>query len=243
MTIISDIQGLEPGAKITLYELDTTALGGDLRRFHGYRQQGSIFWQSHEYVPWSIEDAGFAKEGTNQQPTPTLRVGNVGVDGSGNPIAGVISSLCILLDDLVGAKLTRHFTLGAYLDAVNFPGGINPSADPTQEFPQEVWYVEQKTGESSEVVEFTLASALDFNGVQLPARQIINNSCSWLRMGGYRGQYCNYSGTNKFDVNNNVVTDPSLDVCNGTLTACNLRFGANNVVNFGSFPAAGLLGN
>lgn len=243
MTIISDVQLLEPGAKVTLYELDTTMLGGDLRRFHGYRQQGNITWQGNVYIPWAIEESGFAKDGTNQQPTPTLSVGNIGVDGSGNPIGGVISALCILLDDLVRAKLTRHITLGQYLDAVNFPGGVNPSADPSQEFPPDIYFLEQKTAETSEVVTFQLSSALDFSGQQLPARQIINNSCSWIRMGGYRGPYCNYSGTNKFDVNNNVVTDPSLDVCAGTLTACNLRWGSGNEITFGSFPAAGLIGN
>lgn len=243
MTIISDVMLLEPGAKITLYELDTTSLGGDLRRFHGYRQQASIWWQGLEYVPWAIEEAGFAKEGTNQQPTPTLRVGNIGVDGSGNPVPGYISALCILLDDLVGAKLTRHITLSQYLDAVNFPGNVNPSADPSQEFPPDIWYLEQKTAETSEVVEFQLASALDFNGVQLPARQIVANACSWVRIGGYRGPYCGYTGTNKFDINNNVVTDPALDQCNGTLTACKLRFGDGNPLSYGSFPAAGLVGN
>lgn len=240
MTILSDIQLLEPGAKVVLYELDTTELGGDLLRFHAYKQQASIWWQGHEYTPWAIEESGFAKDGTSQQPTPTLRVSNIGMDGGGNPLPGVISALCILLDDIVGAKLTRHTTLGQYLDAVNF-GGVNPTADPTQEFPPDIWYIEQKSAEDNETVEFTLTSALDFNGVQLPSRQIVNNACSWVRMGGYRGPYCNYSGVNKFDINNNPVTDPALDICAGTLTACKLRFGANNVINFGSFPAAGLL--
>lgn len=243
MTIISDVQLLEPGAKIVLYELDTTFLGGDLRRFHGYRQQGNITWQGNTYIPWAIDESGFAKDGTNQQPTPTLKVGNIGVDGSGNPQAGVISALCILLDDLVGGKLTRHITLGQYLDAVNFPGGINPSADASQEFPPDIWFIEMKTAETSEIVEFQLSSALDFNGIQLPNRQIIANACSWIRIGGYRGAYCQYTGTNKFDVNNNPVSDPSLDVCSGTLSACTIRFGSGNVLNYGSFPAAGLVGN
>jgi lambda family phage minor tail protein L len=242
MTILSDIQLLEPGAKVVLYALDVTSLGGDLLRFHGYRQQTSIFWQGNEYIAWPIEDEGFELQGINQQPTPTLRVGNTGIDGDGNAVPGFISALCLLFDDLVGSKLTRHITLGQYLDAVNFAGG-NPSADPSQEFPPDIWYIEQKTAETKETVEFQLASALDFNGVQLPNRQIINNACSWIRIGGYRGPYCGYTGTNKFDVNNNPVTDPSLDVCNGTSVACKLRFGANNIINFGSFAAAGLVGN
>lgn len=242
MTILSDIQLLEPGAKVVLYSLDTTSIGGLLYRFHGYPQQGSIFWQGNEYIPWSIMDSGFAKEGVNQQPTPTLSVGNTGRDVNGNPVPGYISALCLLLNDMVGSTLTRHITLGQYLDASNFVGG-NLTADPTQEFTPDVWYVEQKTAETSEVVTFQLTSALDFQGIQLPARQIINNACSWIRMGGYRGAYCNYTGTNYFDINNNPVTNPALDVCNGGLTACTLRFGAGNIIRFGSFPAAGLTGS
>ncbi|MDB0543362.1 phage minor tail protein L, partial [Ralstonia solanacearum] len=42
MKITADIQRLEPGALVELFELDATAVGGDMRRFHGYAQVGSI---------------------------------------------------------------------------------------------------------------------------------------------------------------------------------------------------------
>lgn len=35
MTIEADIQKLEPGALIELFELDMTSLSGDILRFHG----------------------------------------------------------------------------------------------------------------------------------------------------------------------------------------------------------------
>jgi lambda family phage minor tail protein L len=226
--ITADIQGLEPGAKVELFELDATMItGGSLLRFHGYQQAGTIWWQGVEYTPWPIHAEGFAKTSEGQQPTPKLSAGNV--DGS-------ISALCITLDDLVGAKLTRHRTLGQYLDAANFDGG-NASADPTQEFPADVWYIEQKTGETNEVVEFELSSALDLQGLQLPRRQIIANLCPFK----YKGAYCNYTGTAMFDANDNTVTDPALDVCGKRLSSCKARFGTNNVINFGGFPAAGLV--
>lgn len=226
--ITADIQGLEPGARVALYELDASMIaGGALLRFHGYQQAGTIWWQGVEYTPWPIQAEGFAKTSEGQQPTPKLSVGNV--DGS-------ISALCITLDDLVGAKLTRHVTLGQYLDAANFQGG-NPTADPAQEFPAEVWFVEQKTTETNEVVEFELKSALDFQELMLPRRQIIANLCSWR----YRGAYCGYTGTAKFDANDQSVTDPALDVCSKRLSGCKARFGATAVLNFGGFPAAALI--
>lgn len=226
--ITADIQGLEPGAKVELFELDASMIaGGSLLRFHGYQQAETIWWQGHEYTSWPIQADGFAKTSEGQQPVPKLSVGNV--DGS-------ISSLCILMDDLVGAKLIRHVTLGQYLDAANFAGG-NPSADPTQEFPLDLWFIEQKTAESNEVVEFELMSALDFQGQMLPRRQIIANLCSFT----YKGPYCAYAGSGMFDANDLPVSNPALDVCSKRLSGCKCRFGANNLLNFGGFPAAGLI--
>ena len=226
--ITADIQGREPGARVELFELDATMIaGGSLLRFHGYQQVATIWWQGNEYTAWPIQAEGFAKTGEGQQPTPKLSVGNV--DGS-------ISSLCILMDDLVGAKVVRHVTLGQYLDARNFAGG-NPTADPAQEFPADIWFIEQKSGETNEVVEFELASALDLQGQMLPRRQIIANLCSFT----YRGPYCNYTGTAKFDANDQPVTDPALDVCGKRLGSCKKRFGDTQVLNFGGFPAAALV--
>jgi lambda family phage minor tail protein L len=44
-----------------------------------------------------------------------------------------------------------------------------------------------------------------------------------------------------FDVNDVPVTDPALDVCGKRLSSCKCRFGATNVLNFGSFPAAAMM--
>lgn len=40
--ITADIQGLEPGEKVQLFELDASGIGGDYFRFHGY-QTGEIW--------------------------------------------------------------------------------------------------------------------------------------------------------------------------------------------------------
>ncbi|WP_247538432.1 phage minor tail protein L [Ralstonia pseudosolanacearum] len=231
MKITADIQRLEPGALIDLFELDATAVGGDVRRFHGYGQVGSIWWAGNEYGPWPVEATGFERTGQGQQPAPRLAVGNV--DGS-------ISALCLYTDDLVGATVRRRRTLGRFLDARNFPEG-NPEADPAEELPAEVWFVEQKTSETNETVEFELSSALDFNGVQLPRRQIIASVCGWLMVDGYRGAQCGYTGAAMFDRDDNPVSDPSLDRCGGRLSSCKCRFGENEPLPFGGFPAADLI--
>ncbi|CAB3665978.1 phage minor tail protein L [Achromobacter sp. SIMBA_011] len=240
MGIYSDVQKLEVGALVELFELDATAIGGQVLRFHGYTQVGPIWWQGQQYDPWAIRAEGFELVGEGQQPSPTLSVGNIGQDDKGKPVVGVISALCVHLDDLVGARVVVRRTLGKYLDAVNFPQG-NPTADPQEELPQEVWLVQQKTAETAEVVEFSLSSALDFNGQKLPDRPIIAGVCSWLRKGGYRGPYCGYTGSRMFDLDGKPVSDPTLDRCSGLMSDCKKRFGEYEVINFGGFPSADLV--
>jgi lambda family phage minor tail protein L len=498
MTILSDIQQLEPGAWVQLFELDATSLGADRLFFHGYTQIGSIWWQGTEYSPWPIDAEGFELN-PDQPPTPTLSAGNVD---------GRMTALCLAYQDLVGAKLIRHRTLGKYLDVANSPvsnvvqqsfipsgttfqiggpagqtagvnvsaihrtdwqgrtalsgmprtnsvrnsatlvgsslsnvtltmgtdgapdgsanyaiitsmataapqiavatntsniivdqdgacsfrarirdsgsgfvcfqcnqqdasntvlaasainfdlihgvwgsefavgsfglngfaslsavklngwwhlaykftpkatatraqpyigqassltsrGGAvgaklhifgvqncpgvyiptgtanvtvtdytvtavgagalgqaataamafdwdgsfqnNPTADPTQEMPLDIWFLERRSAETSEVLTWELSSALDFNGRQIPARQIIANSCAWLTRGGYRGPYCGYNGPPVATVDDTPTTDPALDRCSGKLKGCRFRFGQNGELPYGSFPAASLI--
>lgn len=237
MRIYADIQKLEVGELVELYELDATPIGGTLQRFHGYTLIGPIWWQGNEYSPWAIHAEGFEQVGEGQQPTPTLSVGNIGQDADDEPLVGLISSLCIHLNDMVGAWVRVRRTLGRYLDAKNFPEG-NPTANPAEELPPEVWIVQQKTAETAEVVEFSLSSALDFDGQQLPNRPIIASVCSWLRKGGYRGPYCGYTGGRMFDLAGNPVTDPARDRCSGLMSDCKKRFGEYEVINFGGFPSS-----
>jgi lambda family phage minor tail protein L len=220
MTITADIQQLEPGALIELFEVDCTVIGGDMLRFHGHLQSTSIFWQGNEYKPWPIQATGFEHTSDAQQPSPTLSVAN---------LSGTISALCVFLADMVGAKVRRRRTLTKYLDAVNFPGG-NPTADPNEEMAPELWYIEQKSSETNVQVDFMLASALDFGGQQLPARQIAP-MCQWM----YRDANCGYTGTAYFDANDNPVTDPALDRCSKRTSGCECRFGVNQPLSFGGF--------
>lgn len=222
MTITADIQQLEPGGLVELFELDSTAMGGDVLRFHQHLHSGVITWQGVAYSPWPIMAQGFERTGDASQPSPTVTVSNV--DGS-------ISALCILLGDMVGAKVKRHRTLAQYLDG-------QAGADPTAEMPIELWYVEQKTSETNLSVEFTLSSALDFSGRQLPNRQVQATLCWWT----YRGVECGWAGSTYFDANNNPVTDPTKDVCSKRLSGCQCRFGVNNQLPYGGFPSAGTAG-
>jgi lambda family phage minor tail protein L len=226
--VYADVQQLEAGALVDLFEIDLTAIGGDVLRFHGYTQVGEITWQSNAFDPWPIKSTGFELSGDGRPASPSLEVGNLG---------GTIGALAMALDDLVGSKLTRHRTFGKYLDAVNF-GGVNPTANPAEYLRPEVWYIEQRSRETPEVVEFLLSSPLDMNGQVLPGRQILANMCGWLKHGGYRGPYCGYTGILYFNRQDEPVGDPALDQCGGRVSSCKLRFGADAELPYGGMPAA-----
>lgn len=229
MTLAADIQTLEPGAKVELFEVDATVIGGDIARFHGYMQVGSIYWQGNTYSPWPIQAEGWEIT-TDQPPIPTLSVGNV--DSS-------ISALCLAYDDMLGAVVTRHQVFAKYLDAANFPDG-NPSADPTQESPPDVWVIERKATEDYQTVVFELSNPTSVMNAQLPGRQIIAGGCPWLAIGGYRGPYCGYNGPPVAKIDDTPTSDLSQDACGGRVSSCKLRFGANNQLPYGGFPAAQL---
>lgn len=228
--ITADAQRLEPGGRVTVYELDCTSFGADRLFFHQHLQSGVIWWQGQEYGAWPIKAEGFARTG-DQPPTPKLTVSN---------IDGRITALCLMFGDLVGAKVVRRQTLVKFLDAANFPEG-NPMADPNEHFADEVWFIERKTSEDKETVEFELTTAIDLNGEQLPGRQIIAGVCGWLIRGGYRGPYCGYTGPAVADANDVPTDDPARDQCSGLVRGCKLRFGEDKELPYGGFPAAGLL--
>lgn len=220
MPIREDIQTLEPGALVELYELDATEIGGELYRFHGYNA-GDISWLGMTFTPWPIKAEGFEMTGNGQQPSPTLEVANV---------EGFITSLVIYFQDMVGAKMTRRRTMKRYIDS-NEDEQLHP----------DIWYIEQKTSEDNVSVKFELASALDFSGQQLPKRQILANTCSWLSIGGYRGPFCNYTGSRMYTLDDVITTDATKDRCAGLVRSCKLRFGEDQEINYGSFPGAGLV--
>jgi lambda family phage minor tail protein L len=226
MSITADIQSLTPGAVIELFEI---VIGTETVRFHAGTNSllQPVVWAGQSYAPMPIQAEGFDLATGGKMPRPKLRVAN---------IDGVISQT-LLGSDLAGSKVTRRRTMARYLDAVNFPGGVNPDADPTAEMVQDIFYIDRKTAETKAVVEFELASSMDVAGVKLPKRQIIQNSCPWR----YRSGECGYAGGPVATVLDNPTSDPIMDQCGKRLDSCKLRFGEGNVLPYGGFPAAGLI--
>ncbi|WP_151708799.1 phage minor tail protein L [Acinetobacter brisouii] len=229
MDIQKEIQSLSPSAEVELFVLDTTMFeGGEVLRFHSGLSQVNqpIIWQGEAYQPIPIETSGFDLTSQGTLPRPTVRIANVG---------GVMSALAINMDDLTGAKFTRKRTFARYLDAINFPNGLNPEANPDQYFPDQLWYVDRKKLENKHQVEWELASPFDLDGIKLPLRQIVKNTCSWK----YRSSECGYTG-GYFDSNDAATADINQDTCPKRFASCKVRHNSINVVElpFGGFPGA-----
>lgn len=227
---MSDVQSLAPGQLVELFTLDATPVGGSLLRWHpGVNGLGGdVVFDGNSYTRFPVIASGFERSGFGKLPRPTLRVANV---------SGLVSALTRELDGLVGCKVTRTRIFSKYLDAVNFPGGVNPLADPNAAFGAEVWYIDRKAAENGIFVEFELAAAFDVAGVRLPRRQCIQNVCTWA----YRSAECGYTGGAVADKNDQPTTSLANDACGKRLQSCELRFGTNVELPYGGFPAVGLI--
>ena len=225
------VQKLETNNIVDLFEIDLNPIGiVEQYYFHNGVNELSndIVFNSITYTRFPIDAVGFEKSGTGQQPRPTVRVAN---------ITGLIGALSRSNQDMVGVKFIRRRTFLKYLDAVNFTGGVNLTADTNAKLPDEIWYFDRKVSENRIFIEWELASASDMTGLMLPRRQVIANSCTWI----YRSTECGYAGgavATNADVPTTVLAS---DSCSRRLTGCRLRFGENGELPFGGFSACALI--
>lgn len=231
-SVYEELSALGPNAIIELFELqlDATLHGASTTYYwhNGVNANvtGNIIFDGNTYIRLPVEATGFDYTSSGSLPRPTLRISNLFSD---------MTTLLLLVNattpgnDLGGATVRRIRTLKKFLDG-------ETGADPNARFPTEIWYVDRKSNENRDLVEFELASKFDLAGVMLPQRQIIANVCQWK----YRGAECGYTGSNYWDINDNVVGTLAQDACGKRVESCKLRFGATAELPFGSFPGAGL---
>ena len=255
--IANAVQEISPSALIELFqlELNVTQHGvAETYYFHAGTNTNDyqeLIWNAQPYMALPIEVEGFEYSGQGTLPRPKMRISN---------LLGTITALILTLPEgLEGAKLTRIRTLARFIDAANFKSDEylltedsfalmyedstfiyqqvgNPfgTPDPTAEFPREIYFVDRKSAENRDVVEFELASAFDMAGIRAPKRQCITR-CQWV----YRSTECSYTGTNYFNVSDVAVGNASEDVCGKRIDSCKARFGQNAELPHGGFVGIG----
>ncbi len=192
---------LNPSSLIVLYEIDIETIASDqglvlnnddtkIFRFHNHIKltTNSIIFQGKEFIAAPILAEGFEINGRGTLPTPKLAMT---VNEEGIDFLNLFKDRMKVLGDLSGAKVSRIRTFAKYLDAINWPVDQIPEdsePDPYAEFPRDVYYIDRKSNENKFTIEFELASALDLEGIKLPARMIYAKRCSFV----YRGEGCCY---------------------------------------------------
>ncbi|HEY6965908.1 MAG TPA: phage minor tail protein L [Burkholderiales bacterium] len=306
MTLARDLQRLEVSNLITMMELDPTALGGSIQRFHNDSTfaGANIVWQGATYTRFPVDAKGFEFSARGKMPRPTITVANV---------LGSAGLLLRQYNDLIGAVFTRKRTLAKYLDLVNWisdqgtaqaggassltlragasaqndlyightlaitggtgsgqsktitaydgatkiatvdsawgvapdgtsvyearhPAYATAAPDPSVYLPDDIYVIDRKAAETKLAVTWELSSAFDVQGVQVPRRQIIQNTCAWI----YKSAECGYVPGAMFKIDDSPTAVAGEDVCGHRLSSCKARFGATAELPYGGFPGAGL---
>lgn len=265
MALNSDFQKLYVDGLIRLFELDATAVGAGILRFHGH-----IAYQDWEKIYLTIDNANISIDTEKYSADQVSKFGdekvwfrNIVWQGETfEPIALQCDGLEMRSDGKASAptlSMANNFrgiqgAISAYCLQFNDFVGVKlrvittlakyldienfGAGNPTasNESKTQLWYIEQKTSENAQTITFELSNPIDFEGLKIPVRQI-SNYCQWE----YRSEECGYLGANYF-TNKDVATDnPALDQCSKRLSGCECRFKKGNVLRFGGFPASSLL--
>ncbi len=216
----SSLLDLEPDTLIELYELDLGEQDG-LYRFHpGKNNLTDIMLRDstgelQTYYAMPIETSGWEIRGDGQLARPKLLIANP---------QGVITDAIKRRGDLIGNGFVRKRIFLKFLDNENFPNNLNPFAipDPESRFDDDLFVINRKTNENKYYVEFELISPLELEDVQVPARTMIADYCTWK----YRGGGCLYG--RRPDFNNQFMF-----MADGTNVTPSVFFEKDNGMNLG----------
>jgi lambda family phage minor tail protein L len=169
---------------LDLYELQLESNEGYLR-FHGSKNfSNNLIFQGQQYVFIPCELSNIETSSNGKQSKPTIKIANIN-----NYISHVLKDR----SDLIGKSFNRKKILAKDLDIENFDNGINPFG--TSNFKTYIAYdkfiVNLKKLENKEHVEIELSTKVDLQNLNIPARKVTNDTCSW----GYRCYGCNYGNT------------------------------------------------
>jgi lambda family phage minor tail protein L len=263
----TEITSFTPSAQVHLYEIDLSEISmstinfnyngqqpinkGILRIYNDYNifnlvnnPYGTIKWQDNYYYPFPIAVEGFEYSSAGTLPTPKVSISNLSPDYSYNSFYTYIRMQMQSLGDIIGAKFTRIKTFLKYLDGSNFSQGYNPYNPTTGlyeiELPRDIYYIDRKTVENKNIIEYQLNTILDIENLTLPARTIYAKQCPFQ----YRGEGCVYEYNSRLTSLHSGVyantINPSINV-KGLLTAPPVATD-NNQLFIGGVFSTGVVG-
>ena len=184
----SELNKINPSSIIELFELELTVglhipagNPGNLDtifRFHAganLNNFGQIKFDNNLYQRVAVQIEGFEDTGKGTVPRPTLTFSNLGgitKDGTVMTMSDFLAIVNLTTpgNDLLDAKVTRLMPLASALDNDNFVGS-NPFGTPsTDRLQDRIYFIDRKSVENRQVVQFELVSVLDMQNKRIPAR-------------------------------------------------------------------------
>jgi lambda family phage minor tail protein L len=233
---------LTPDALIDLYEIDFSSLQPnfeELKDLYGinvgaesvYRfcpminGTNPVIWQGNSYQPLPVKMEEFEQKGDGRLPRPKFTIANP---------EGIFSKIIHSNQDFANCKITRKRTYARFLDSENFQQGQNPfgESDSNSHLPDDVYFVNKKTQENKNAIQFELVSALELEETFVPARVVLSGYCNFT----YRCSIgCGYKGLP-------IETSDSKDLTHGfaakqksfDLSSQSVDVGRVEVAKFGS---------
>jgi len=180
-------------------------------RFHNmqpFRGRSILFGAGTEagnaniYYSIPIMTEGFETSAQGDVPRPLLTLASIPAINEAHkeyPAATPFSNLktaILQLNNLINAKVTRIRTHFKFLHHSNveessFPedfDGWNNAIRRPPELSREIYYVQRKTIEDKETIQFELSSVIDIESFKLPGRLCLASRCPFF----YRGEGCCY---------------------------------------------------
>lgn len=231
MTIIAtDVQRLTQDTVVTMFQIDATKVGEGVLCFSNTSVDGQpVRFGGVTYIPLPIKADGFKWTGDGTLPRPTLSLTARDL---------MFLSMVVNSGDLVGCPVTRIRTYRKYLDDGSSP---NPQAL----FPPDNYVIERKSSQKRTQLQFELSVKMDQQGVMLPARQVLRDSCThrfryWANgHWNYSGVTCPYTGSAMYEPNGTPTTDPTKAKCGKRLSDCKKHFGEYATLPFYGYPGVG----
>lgn len=230
--ITTDAQRLTAEPIISLFEIDAKKYGETILRFTPSfigEAMDSVSFGGNVYQTMAIEASGFEWNGTGSAARPTLSI---------TPRDLLFLTLLTKTRDLTGCPVRRIRTHRKYLD-----DGASPN--PAAHYPIDYYKVERKTTQHRNELTYELSTGLDQEGKQIPARQIIRDTCMhrfryWANgRWNYEGVTCPYAGAAMYTRSGQPTTDPTKAQCGKHRSDCQLHFGKTAVLPMFAFPGVG----
>lgn len=232
--ISQESQELSPSAFVSLFQFDSSILGGPVLCFSSTKEENgnSIKFGGVEYPPLNFTAEGFAWDSASI-PRPKV---TASIAGNGELSASFLD-MVIAFNGAQGARLTRIRTLVRYLDG-HEDGGQAIC------YPPDIYLIDRVLSLTKSAVQWELIAPMDLPNCKLPSRQALRETCGWIyrRWDSAKGDFiygtgslaCPYAAEACF--NKAGVTAPrEQDECGHRLKDCVLRHGEGHPLPFGGF--------